>query len=458
MLPFISYEPTSSGDRAALLIDGQSASDIAEQFGTPVYAYSHSAMTSNFKRLEAAFAPVSPLLCYALKASGNLHLLRVMVDLGAGLDVVSGGELERAWLSGVPMSKVVFAGVGKTEREIAAALSGKHSLLDARTRGRHGEPASDRGPVGLFNIESIGECERIERIAAELGVVARGCIRVNPDVDAHTHKYTTTGKSENKFGIDLVHVPGIFDRFRNSRSLRLTGIHVHLGSPIATAAPYIEAIGVVTKLIDTLQSQGTPIEVFNLGGGYGVDYGMGVPESIEQFAGKLVPALVPLHARVIRIVMEPGRSIICHAGVLLSRVQYIKQGRTKRFVIGDAGMHTLIRPALYQAYHFLWPVAPRLNQVPRNLSDPQSCEGLVPCDVVGPICESSDFLAQNRLLPEMEPGELMAVFCAGAYGMSMALNYNDHPRPAEVLVRPTGCTLIRPRQTELELISAELQH
>ena len=439
-----------------MMIDACSVEEIARRHGTPVYVYSRQAMVENFRRFERAFAPVSPTLCYALKASGNLHLLRELADLGAGMDVVSGGELERAWLSGAPMSKVVFAGVGKTEREIAAALSGEHSLLGRDAAGRNGQPASVRGPVGLFNIESPGECDRIDRVASSLGVEARGCIRVNPDVDAHTHRYTTTGRSENKFGIDLADVPGLFARFSGGRRLRLVGLHVHLGSPIASPGPYAEAVGVVSELIDRLSAQGASIEVLNIGGGYGVDYGQGAPATIEEFAAALLPRLGPLTDRGVRIVMEPGRSIICHAGVLVNRVQYVKRGRTESFVIGDAGMHTLIRPALYEAYHFVWPVTPRGGMAPSDLGESQPFDGLSVCDVVGPVCESSDFLAQARRLPPVEPGDLLAVFCAGAYGMSMSMNYNDHPRPAEVLVDGGECRLIRPRQNELDLIAAEL--
>ncbi len=438
------------------MIDACDAEAIAREHGTPLYAYSRRAMVASFRRFEAAFAPVAPLVCYALKASGNLHLLRVLADLGAGMDVVSGGELERAWLSGSPMSKIVFAGVGKSEPEIAAALSGSHSLLGADAKGRRGEPVTGRGPVGLFNIESAGECERIDRIASSLGIDARGCIRVNPDVDAHTHRYTTTGRSENKFGIALSEVPALFARFRNGGRLRLIGLHVHLGSPIATPGPYAEAVAVIGDLIDRLASQGTTIEVLNIGGGYGVDYGQDAPAAIESFATALVPLLAPLKARGIRIVMEPGRSIICQAGVLLTRVQYVKQGRTKAFVIGDAGMHTLIRPALYEAYHFVWPATPRGGLTPGDLREDQPFDGLITCDVVGPVCESSDFLAQGRRLPPLEPGDLLAVFCAGAYGMSMSMNYNDHPRPAEVLVDGSACRLIRPRQRAIELIASEL--
>jgi diaminopimelate decarboxylase len=455
MLPTLQY--VQSGSATSLHIASESAEALAARFGTPLYVYSQPAFEAAFARLKSAFSSVSPLLCYALKASGNIHILRKLADMGAGMDVVSGGELERAWLSGVPMDHIVFAGVGKTRVEIAAALSGKHSLLGTEARGRNGESVTTRGPVGLFNIESEGEARRIAEVASELNIVARGCIRVNPNVDAHTHKYTTTGKSENKFGIDLARVAELFDELRGVPGIQLVGIHMHLGSPIASAAPYAEAISAITPLLDRLQSSGHPISVLNIGGGYGINYGLSAPQNAEEFGAALCPLLTPLVARGIRIVLEPGRSIIAQAGVLLTRVQYVKQGQAKRFVICDAGMHTLIRPALYQAYHFIWPVSPRGGHTPTDMKPVPPAAGLEACDVVGPICESSDFLATDRVMPRVEPDDLLAVFCAGAYGMSMSFNYNDHPRPAEVLVGPDGPRLIRSRQTQMQLVINELE-
>lgn len=440
-----------------LMIDQMSAGELAERFGTPLYVYAAKGFLGNYDRIRSAFAGVAPQICYALKACGNVHILRELVSRGAGLDVVSGGELERAWLSGVDMRKVVFAGVGKTERELRAALSGKHSLLGKNAKNMDGQCAGDRAAVGLFNIESEGEIERLAGIARELGVQARGCLRINPDVDAHTHAYTTTGKHENKFGVDVQRAQEIFKKAQHHTHLRLCGLHVHLGSPIATPKPYEEAIGVLVKLIEALKSQGTPIDVLNIGGGFGVDYGQSAPDEIEVFAQRLVPLLSPLVQQGIAIVIEPGRSIICQSGVLLTRVEYVKPSRTKRFIICDAGMHTLLRPALYQAYHFLWPVKPRgAGLIPKSLRDAATFAGLSACDVVGPICESSDFLAQNRMLPEIQPGDLLAVFCAGAYGMSMTSTYNDHPRPAEVLVDGDTVRVIRPRQSQVELVTPEM--
>ena len=465
MLPYINY---NGGE---LSICSLTATDLAERFGTPLYVYSADAIVERFGQVTRAFEGVSPLICYALKASGNLHLLRLLSDEGAGMDVVSGGELERAWLSGTPMSKVVFAGVGKSDREIASALSGEESLLGADFQGRDGLPARERGPVGLFNIESPQEAERIARIAARLNVRASACLRVNPDVDAKTHKYTTTGKKENKFGVDLLQAKEILSRWRGHSHLAMKGIHLHLGSPIASPAPYVEAVGVISSMLLEISPPRGEQVMLNIGGGYGIDYGVGEePASIEAFAAALMPQLTELHRQGVGIVLEPGRCIVAHAGVLLTRVEYVKQGREKQFVICDAGMHTLLRPALYEAFHAVWPARVDRELEPRNLRElaAWSTGGLgvlAQSDVVGPICESSDFLAMNRGLPSVlgdqtvggvRAGDLMAVFCAGAYGMSMASTYNDHPKPAEVLVRGRVAQLIRPRQTAFELVASEL--
>lgn len=426
---------------------------IAAAAGTPVFAYSADEIRDRFNQLHSAFRELSPLLCYALKACGNLHVCRLLASLGAGMDVVSGGELERAWLSGAPMSRVTFAGVGKTEEEIAAALDGRHSPLLNRFPGH--DP-STRGPVGRFNAESEQECERIARIAADLRIRASASLRVNPDVDAKTHKYTTTGKKENKFGVDIARARSIFERFRDHPNLHLRGIHIHLGSPIASPAPYVEATHAALALIDDLHTRSITIEELNLGGGFGIDYGRATPASLADFGNALVPLLRDRVARGLRILLEPGRPIVGNAGVLLTRVQYIKHGRTKKFVIVDSGMHQLVRPALYEAYHFAWPARVDPAHIPVNMSESQPLAGLEPCDIVGPICESSDFLATDRALPPVAQGDLIAIFSAGAYGMSMASTYNDHPRPAEVLVDGDSMLLIRPRQHIAELVAPEL--
>ncbi|MBL9002396.1 MAG: diaminopimelate decarboxylase [Phycisphaerae bacterium] len=431
-------EETAGG----LRIDGLDADALAAEFGTPLYVYSAGMIRANFLRLASAFAALSPLLCYALKACGNLHICRLLAAKDAGMDVVSGGELERAWLSGVPMSRVVFAGVGKTEAEIRAALDGRFSPFANPVPGAP-DPRG-RGPVGLFNIESEGEFLRIASIAEQLGIVASACLRINPDVDARTHKYTTTGKYENKFGIEIGRAAEFFASHGRTPHLRLTGLHIHLGSPIATPAPYLEAVRIALSLIDRLADAGTPISVLNIGGGYGIDYGGGGVCTPEEFGAALVPELALRVAAGLRIIMEPGRIIVGNAGVLLTRVQYIKTGKSKRFIIGDAGIHTLLRPALYGAHHRIRP-----TRVAPNASES-------PADVVGPVCESSDFLCQDRPMPPVSPGDLLAVFDAGAYGMSMASTYNDHPKPAEVLADAGRAALIRPRGDIAGLIAPEL--
>lgn len=465
MLPEITY--VRDGTHNRLMIGGVDAHHLAREYGTPLYVYARDAFINNYRQLATCFP--SSKICYALKACGSLQVLRELVDAGAGLDVVSGGELERAWLSGVNMSDVVFAGVGKTEKEIAAALDGKYCLLGNDIRGRYGQPAVHRGSVGLFNIESLEEAHRINRIAADIGVTATACLRINPDVDARTHKYTTTGKHENKFGVDIHHAPQVCGEIAAMSHVTLAGLHMHLGSPIASPTPYIQAVEVVSSLLAKLNSLGLCMSLLNIGGGFGIDYGWGEPpSSLAEFAADLSGPLDDIcREHSLRTIIEPGRCIIAQSGVLLTTVQYIKQARTKRFIICDAGMHTLLRPALYDAKHAVWPASSLVNSSGsehslqirslRDITSPAIPDLLKMSDVVGPICESSDFLAQSRPLPgEIVGGDLLAVFSAGAYGMSMALNYNDNPRPAEVMAAGGQHTLIRPHQSRTELVASEL--
>lgn len=441
-------------------IDGQLHCDdiplgaIADSVGTPTYIYSATTIRAQYQRLAGAFSPLQAHLRYAIKASPNLHICRLLRSLGAGMDVVSGGELERAWLAGAPLSDVVFAGVGKSDAEIRAALDGRFSPL-VEDAERLGMPdPTDRGPVGLFNVESPSELAAIARVAAELGVRARVCLRVNPNVDPQTHEYTTTGKEENKFGIDADQIVGIFELWGHHPAIELAGLHAHIGSPVPVVEPYAEAIAVVLGLFAELRARGHNPNVLDLGGGWPVDYTEDSVPPIEDYAARIVPLLQAEVARGLQVVMEPGRFLLANSGVLLSRVQHVKHGRAKTFVIGDAGMHNLIRPALYKAFHFVWPVA-WAGVAPPRLEDP-GLEGLVHCDLVGPICETGDFLARNRRLPPMAQGDLVAIFSAGAYGMSMASNYNDHGRPAEVLVDGTHAQLINQRQSLAAVLSTEL--
>lgn len=427
--------------------------EIAAAVGTPTYVYSARAIRAAYWRLEVAFSPLRARLRYAVKASPNLHLCRLLRSLGAGMDVVSGGELERGWLAGAPMAEVVFAGVGKSDAEIRAALDGRFSPL-REVAASFGMPdPAGRGPVGLLNVESESELVAIARIGAELGVRARAAVRVNPNVDPHTHEYTTTGKEENKFGIDADRIVDLFDRFAGSPGVRLVGLHVHIGSPVPLVEPYAEAIAVVSTLIDDLAARGHRVEVLDLGGGWPVDYRDGEVPPLEAYAERIVPLLADRVAAGLEVCLEPGRFLLANSGILLSRVQHVKRGRAKTFVIGDAGMHSLLRPALYRAFHFAWPVGwsgPR----PRFAEDP-GLPGLESCDLVGPICETGDFLARSRPLPRIEQGELVAIFSAGAYGMSMTSNYNDHGRPAEVLVDGDAVTVINERQSLAAILETE---
>jgi diaminopimelate decarboxylase len=438
---------------------------IAEAVGTPTYVYSASSIRAHFERLRSAFAPLGARLHYAVKANPNLALLGLVRELGAGIDVVSGGELERAWLAGTPMADIVFAGVGKSDEEIRAALDGAFSPLGEEAGGLGAPDPSGRGPVGLFNVESASELEAIARLGRELGIRARACLRVNPDVDPHTHEYTTTGKEENKFGIDADQIVPLWEAYAAGAGhpgVALVGLHLHIGSPVPSIEPYAEAIAVALTLIDELERRGHRVSSLDLGGGWPVPYregphGEGEVPPVSAYAERIVPLLARRVARGLEVFLEPGRSIVANAGVLLSRVQHVKRGRAKTFVIGDGGMHTLLRPALYRAFHFAWPVGwtgpqPRWEERP---SLPGFDGELALSDLVGPICETGDFLARGRWLPPMERGDLVAVFSAGAYGMSMASNYNDHGRPAEVLVEGDRVRLINERQSLAALFATE---
>lgn len=444
--------------RGQLHIDELAVAEIVAQVGTPSYLYSASAIREAHRRLAAAFAPLDAHLHYAVKASPNVHLCRLLRGLGSGMDVVSGGELERAWLAGTPMAEIVFAGVGKSDTEIRAALDGRASpLLGDALRLDAGDP-SQRGPVGRFNVESESELSRIAAIAGELGLCARFCLRVNPNVDPHTHEYTTTGKQENKFGIDAEAIVPLVERWAGTASLCFDGLHVHIGSPVPEVEPYAEAIAVALELIDELAARGHRVATLNLGGGWPVPYRDHGAPPIEAYAARIVPLLAERSAAGLRILIEPGRFLLANAAALVSRVQHIKRGRAKSFAICDGGMQTLLRPSLYRAFHFLWPVA-WSGPAPRWLEDSRQDEALrgplEPFDLVGPICETGDFLARDRYLPRLERGDLVAVFSAGAYGMSMASNYNDHGRPAEVLVDGERATLINERQRLASLLATE---
>ncbi len=443
--------------------------EVAKRFGTPTYVYSRATLLHHYRRIEEAFRDLRPLICFSVKSCPNIHVLRVLVEAGAGLDVVSGGELHRARLAGCDPGMVVFAGVGKTSEEMADALGEP----DAEVVGRRPLPAGPAeafpsigepdAPIGLFNVESEQEFQALVHAAESLGKQTSAALRVNPDVDPQTHRYTTTGKAENKFGVDLRRARTFFRHYAGNPRVRLRGVHVHLGSPIATPAPFVEAIRRVLELIDELAREGVPVDVLDLGGGFAADYRTGQSLSASEYAAAIVPLLADrVRSGALRIILEPGRFISGNAGVLLTRVHYVKGTTQKKFVICDAGMHTLIRPALYEAFHFVWPcdVAPQ-HEPPDaadgrdHRADQLDLPGLERCDVVGPICESSDFLCQDRMLPPVARGDLLAVFTAGAYGMSMASRYNSHGLPAEVMIEGAHGRLIRRRETYWDLVEHE---
>jgi diaminopimelate decarboxylase len=407
--------------------------DLADQFGTPLYVYSQAAILATLRALQLAFAEVDPLICYAVKANSNLGILSVMAEHGSGFDVVSAGELYRVTLAGGSPAKIVFAGVGKTDDEIRAGL---------------------KSGVLMFNVESEAELETIAAVAASVGKVAPIALRVNPDVDPKTHRYISTGKKETKFGMDIERAERVAHAAIAIPTVQVIGLHMHIGSQITDTSPYADASRKGSELIGRLRNLGHPIQWYNMGGGYGINYKGREAQSVADFAQAILPAIKAANCK---LAIEPGRVIVGNAGILVSRVIYTKQSGEKRFLIQDAAMNDLIRPALYESFHRIWPVAvpPHLGTVPEN-SDCVSTETLT-WDVVGPVCESGDFLAKDRPLPQVDRGALIAIFSAGAYAMAMASNYNTRPRAAEVLVEGMRSRLIRRRETYEDLVRQEME-
>ena len=405
----------------------------AERFGTPLYVYSAQTIVDHYGRLNQALHELNHEICYAVKANSNLAVIRLLAEQGSGFDIVSGGELYRVIKAGGEPSKCTFAGVGKSREEIEYAL---------------------RCEVLSFNIESEAELKVIDGIARSIGKRAPIAIRVNPDVAANTHKYISTGKTENKFGIAVDRVGELYDRTKTMSNIAIRGVQMHIGSQITETRPFVQAIEKMLPLVKKLKSD-CGIEFFSVGGGIGIVY-KGSLESgdkvwwkqdepkhaltIAEYANAIVPLLKNLSVRVL---LEPGRFLVGNAGVLLTRVLYVKKTPLKTFVIVDAGMNDLIRPALYQGYHEIVP-----------LREPKD-RPVGTVDVVGPICESGDFFALDRPLPAVEAGDLLALMSAGAYGFTMASNYNSRPLPAEVLVSGNDAKLVRRRQTYADLISLE---
>lgn len=405
---------------------------IAEAEGTPVYVYSAATLREHYRKVAAAFGPLGATICYSVKTLGNLAVLKLLRQEGSGFDVVSGGELARVQAIGGDPAKVVYAGVGKTDREIRQAL---------------------QAGIGWFNVESEQEFQTISELASRTGLHARASLRVNPDVyDPKTHAYTTTGKKETKFGVDIDRAEAFFRTFSGDEHVRLDGIHLHIGSPIYSPTPYVEAIGRALELIDRLAGEGIAVNVLNIGGGFAADYEEGKSPTAADYAESIVPLLA---GRGLRVLLEPGRSIACNAGVLLTRVLYTKQGGEKRFAIADAAMTDLIRPALYEAEHFVYPAVLGPEDFPPNRRLNFAPARGQAVDVVGGVCETSDVLATGRVLPPIKRGDLLSIFSAGAYGFVMSSQYNARPRAAEVLVEGESYRVVRRRETYEDLYAAE---
>jgi diaminopimelate decarboxylase len=395
---------------------------IAETVGTPFYCYATATLERHYRVLQEAFAGLDPLICYAIKANPNLAVIATLARLGAGMDVVSEGELRRARAAGVPASKIIFAGVGKTRAEMAYALGeGIHS----------------------FNVESEGELEALSQTAANLGRTARVGLRINPDVDANTHAKISTGKAENKFGIPFADAPRLYTMAARLPGVEVVGIHVHIGSQITGLAPFRNAFALMRELALKLRAAGHPIRHLDLGGGLGAPYRAdnAAPPTPAQYAEVVRQTVGDLG---LALTLEPGRMIVANAGILVARVLYTKRGRDKTFAVVDAAMNDLIRPTLYEAYHEIWPIEEAKQELAPILQD-----------VVGPICESGDYLALDRLLPPFTGGDCVAFMTAGAYGAAMASTYNSRLLVPEVLVKGEDFAVVRPRQTWAELIGSD---
>ncbi len=406
---------------------------LAEKYGTPLYVYSKATLLHHLRAIQTAFAEVKPLICYSIKTNGNIHLCKLMAEAGSGFDVTSGGELYRAITAGGVGDKIVFAGVGKTDAELRAAL--------------------DAG-VFLFNVESEAELHALAEVAKSVGRPAPVALRVNPDLPPKTHAKTDTSVKGVKFGLDIDTILDVARGVVDNPHVRVVGLHMHLGSPILSSQPYKEGIAKGLVLIEALRKQGHPIRVLNMGGGFGIHYRKQEALPATAFAEVIVPAVKEAGCQ---LVLEPGRFIVGNAGLLVSRVIYTKESGGKHFVIQDAAMNDLIRPTLYDSFHRIWPVEPGAD-VPAPPEDYEAdIPGTSPCDIVGPVCESGDFLAKNRRLPALNRGDLLATFSAGAYGMSMSSNYNARPRAAEVLVDGATHRLIRRRETFADLVRTEVE-
>src|SRR5207244_2416197 len=415
----------------------------AERFGTPLYLYSASTILDHYQRLDDALSSLDHSICYAVKANTNRGILRLLRDAGAGFDIVSGGELFRVINAGADPAKCTFAGVGKSREEIEYAL--------------------EQG-VYSFNVESEAELDYIDRIAGAKKTRAPIALRANPDVESHTHEYLSTGSHENKFGIGLDRIAAVYERAAKMTNLEIVGVQMHIGSQITEAPPFANAISKLAPVVRKLKTK-YGIKFLSIGGGMGIIYrralesgsgkwwhdhgGESSAFSIRDYADAIMP---PLRELNVRILVEPGRFLVGNAGVLLTRVRYVKKSGAKKFAIVDAGMNDLIRPALYQSYHEIVPVRQSITSTSMSKSKSKTEK----IDIVGPVCESGDFFALDREMPQLHEGDLLALMSAGAYGFVMASNYNSRPLPAEALVRDDKFALIRKRQTREDLVRGEV--
>ncbi len=403
----------------SLFAEDVAVTEIVKKIGTPVYIYSCNTLVRHFKAYEKAFEAIPHIICFALKANSNSAIISLLAKDGCGADVVSGGELYRAIKSGVSPKKIVYAGVGKTEEEIRYALKNK---------------------ILMFNVESGNELREIDRIAGDMKVKAPIALRINPDIDPKTHPYISTGLKKHKFGIPIENALESYGLANKLKNIAVVGVHKHIGSQITSITPFIDAIKRILLLIDSLVKQGISIKYLDIGGGLGITYKDEKPPLPSHLAKSILPLLSKHN---LTLVAEPGRSIVGNAGILVTKVLYLKKYSDKEFVIVDAGMNDLIRPSIYGAYHDIQPVI-------------KNRRAKITADIVGPICESGDFLAKDREISAVKQGEYLAVMSAGAYGYAMSSNYNSRPRPAEVLVKDNEYAVIRKRETFEDMIRGEI--
>lgn len=396
-----------------------SVKELADRFGTPLYIYSAATLRRHFQAFDSAFGSIPHLTCYSVKANSNLAILKLLAGMGAGMDIVSGGELYRALLAGVPASKIVYSGVGKKPDEIRQALA---------------------AGILMFNVESMQELVRINDVARDMGKVAQVSFRINPDVDPKTHPYISTGMKKNKFGLNIDHSLEAYKLAHDLPAIEPVGMDCHIGSQLTTIEPFLEALDKLLGFYEQLKSLNLDIKYLDLGGGLGIPYNDEEPPHPADFGAALTKSLKGLP---LSIVLEPGRVIVGNAGILVTEVQYVKQTPSKNFVIVDAAMNDLVRPSLYGSFH-------RIDEVELRGREPFDC------DVVGPICESGDFLAKDRQLAEVRQGERLAVYSAGAYGFTMSSNYNSRPRACELLVDGDKVAVARRRETFESLVAHEI--